>query len=323
MTPSPKVSIGLPVYNGEAYLRVAVDSILAQDYGDFELIISDNASTDSTAAICSEYAARDARVRYYRAPVNHGASRNFTFVFEQARGEYFRWASHDDVLKPEFLRRCVEVLDQAPASVVLVGPQVEVIGADGRPLGGNITAEVLEARRPRPHQRCAEVLRTVQWGSPQYGLYRTRALRRTSLIGPYFGSDYTLLLELALQGEIWQFPEVLFQKRFHPGVSILANKTDAELAAWFSPSAAARHRFVSPMMYCGVEYVRAIARSDLPLGERAVCSSTATLVWYSRQLSRVASGYQARLASAAHFLKRSTKRAKAFLRQQPVGRETH
>src|SRR3974377_1117825 len=101
--PVPKVSIGLPVYNGENYLRLAIDSILTQDYTDFELIISDNASADATQEICREYTARDCRIRYYRNKINIGASGNYNRVFELARGGLFKWAAHDDVHLPAFL----------------------------------------------------------------------------------------------------------------------------------------------------------------------------------------------------------------------------
>src|ERR1700737_2789384 len=92
----PRVSIGLPVYNGERYLRFAIDSLLEQDYINFELIISDNASTDATQAICQEFADKDPRVRYYRNQTNLGASGNYDRVFELARGDLFKWAAHDD-----------------------------------------------------------------------------------------------------------------------------------------------------------------------------------------------------------------------------------
>src|SRR5689334_18309225 len=112
---TPKLSVGLPVYNGEAYLRTALESIVTQDYQDFELIISDNASQDGTAAICREYAQRDKRIRYYREEANRGGARNLNRVFELSRGKYFKWAAHDDVCLPGFFRRCVEVFDRAPS----------------------------------------------------------------------------------------------------------------------------------------------------------------------------------------------------------------
>src|SRR3569833_191665 len=117
-TQPPKVSIGLPVYNGENIFRETLDSILDQTFEDFELIISDNASTDHTEAICQSYVDRDKRVRYLRNPENIGASGNYTRVFEAASGENFKWAAHDDVCATTFLAECVNVLDRDPAIVL-------------------------------------------------------------------------------------------------------------------------------------------------------------------------------------------------------------
>src|SRR6185369_4346332 len=108
---APSVSIGLPVYNGVNYLRQALDSLLAQTFGDWELILSDNGSTDATESICREFAARDGRIRYLREPVNRGATWNFNRVFELSRAPLFRWAAHDDVCSPELLERCVAALE--------------------------------------------------------------------------------------------------------------------------------------------------------------------------------------------------------------------
>ena len=110
----PRVSIGLPVYNGERWLAEALDSLLAQTYSDFELIISDNGSTDDTQAICEEYAARDRRIRYIRQEINRGLAWNWNCVFEESAGDYFKWAACDDLYHPTFLERCVQILDQYP-----------------------------------------------------------------------------------------------------------------------------------------------------------------------------------------------------------------
>jgi glycosyltransferase involved in cell wall biosynthesis len=109
---NPKVSIGLPVYNGENFIREAIDSILGQIFCDFELIISDNASSDGTEEICRSYAGRDQRVRYYRNEENIGSSGNYTRVFLLAKGKYFKWTAHDDICKPDFIEKCIEVLDK-------------------------------------------------------------------------------------------------------------------------------------------------------------------------------------------------------------------
>src|SRR5687768_13669514 len=117
---TPKVSIGLPVYNGADFIQACVASLLAQDYGDFEIVISDNASTDRTEEICRDLVAKDNRVRYFRNETNLGACPNYNKVFHHARGEYFKWAAHDDECHPAMIRRCVEVLSASPSSVVMV-----------------------------------------------------------------------------------------------------------------------------------------------------------------------------------------------------------
>ena len=98
MSKPPRISIGMPVYNGEQFLAGALDSVLTQDFEDFELIISDNASEDGTQKICLDYAARDRRIRYYRNEMNIGGSRNHSRVFELSAAEYFKWAHYDDWL---------------------------------------------------------------------------------------------------------------------------------------------------------------------------------------------------------------------------------
>src|SRR4029079_986590 len=192
MTP-PKLSIGLPVYNGENFLAQAVDSILVQDFRDFELIISDNASTDRTAEICRRYAESDPRVRYVRFEKNQGASRNFCYAFELARGEYFKWAAHDDICAQGFFRRCVERLDASGSEVVLVYPRTQMINEFGVPIPWNI--ETVECTQRRPHQRLALVLRELCILSSQFGVIRTAALRRTRLLDKFVASDYVLLAE--------------------------------------------------------------------------------------------------------------------------------
>src|SRR5262249_23523731 len=229
----PKVSVGLPVYNGEKYLRTALDSILSQDYTDFELIISDNASTDATQAICQGYAAKDHRIRYYRNDTNIGACGNFSRVVKLARGEFFKWATHDDVQLPGLLRRCVEVMEQAPATVVLVTSKTDVINEHGNIV--NIPVENLDTRHSQPHKGVADVMRRLHWASAQYGLFRVEALRKTRLIDAFYASDNVLLVEVAVLGEIWEIPELLFQARYHPDMSARVNKSWRKLQVWFNP----------------------------------------------------------------------------------------
>lgn len=296
----PRLSIGLPVYNGANYLRAAVDSILEQDFTDFELIISDNASSDDTAAICRAYASKDRRVRYLRSETNIGAAANFNRVFECARSNMFKWAAHDDVLLPGFLRRCVEVLEQAPPTVVLVATKAEIIDEAGQKIAKDWRVERLDTRHPRPHQRVADVLRNVDWATAQFGLFRSEALRKTRLIDRFAVSDYALLLEVAILGSIWEIPETLFQRRYHEGISTNANKTQAEFLQWFDPAQKASLLLpnlkpeLRPRLRLLLEYVRSIRRLPLAPVERALCFSVAIFYWFSRESRRLAREYVGR-----------------------------
>jgi glycosyltransferase involved in cell wall biosynthesis len=281
----PRMSIGLPVYNGEKYLRLALDSILQQDYTDFELIISDNASQDATEKICREYSAKDPRIRYYRNEKNIGASGNFNRVFELARGELFKWAAHDDVHLPGFFSRCIEVIDRAPATVVLVSPRAEVIDGLGNLL--NMEVESLDARQASPHQRVGYVVRRVWWATALFGLIRTDVLRKTRLIQSYFWSDFVLLVEIASMGQIWELPETLFQRRYHDGISTNAHKKWRDLQLWFDPSGKGIKRFLPPAPRVGVEMVQAITRAPLPLSERSMCGLAFLMAWLPRECRRL------------------------------------
>ena len=130
MNAVPRLSIGLPVYNGENYLAESLDALLGQTYEDFELIISDNASTDGTADICRRYEKQDSRIRYVRQPRNIGCAPNHNFVVGQARGELFKWASHDDLYARDLLKRCVDALDEYP-HVVLAHSWTAMIDGSG------------------------------------------------------------------------------------------------------------------------------------------------------------------------------------------------
>jgi glycosyltransferase involved in cell wall biosynthesis len=266
-----------------------MEAILRQDYTDFELIVSDNASIDATQEISQEFAAKDPRIRYSRNATNIGASKNFKRVFELSKGEFFTWATHDDEYLPGFLRRCVDVLNQAPSTVVLAAPRTEVIDEEGRSTEWRV--ERLYTTRALPHQRVADILRNVKWATAQFGLYRTAALRKTRLIDPFYQSDYVLLLELAILGEIWEIPETLFRRRHHAGISTNVNRTKAEFAEWFDPA----QKGGSARWGLGMEYARSIARLPLPPAERFLCFLTAFFVWYRRQFDIILADYRKRL----------------------------
>lgn len=295
MTP-PLVTIGMPVYNGAAFLRRAAQSVLAQDYPHIELVIADNASTDETESICRELAARDPRVRYHRNAANLGAARNYNKVFELARGTCFKWAAHDDECHPAMIRRCVEDLERAPASVAMVYPLGELIDENGRTLEAPL--DRIASDDPRPHRRLARLLWSLNMCDPVFGLIRTEYLRRTQLIGPFFGADYVLLGELAMLGEIREIPEVLFRLRAHPKRSMKANRGARAQAAWYDP-AAARRLFVLPGWERMVwELLKSAARSPLPWPEKVNCCLAIAGTHYWRRFRNAGGRAKSRLKAA-------------------------
>lgn len=208
----PIVSIGLPVYNGERYLRLSIESIIAQSFSDFELIISDNASTDKTAEIYREFARKDPRIKCYRNEENLGAAANFNRVFNLARGKYFRWATADDLVAPDSLEHCVEVLDRQ-SEVVLSYAKTLLIDEFGNAI--RHYDDNLDLRSASPVVRFRVAMKQMGLMNVQYGLIRSESLRRTRLMENYPGGDIPLLLELALYGQFWELPEVCFFRRIH------------------------------------------------------------------------------------------------------------
>jgi glycosyltransferase involved in cell wall biosynthesis len=261
----PLVSLGLPVYNGANYLREALNSILAQTYPRWELILSDNGSTDATESICREYAARDARIRYYREKTNRGATWNFNRVFSMAIGPLFRWTAHDDVCAPQLLERCVAALQQHPEAV-LCYPRTRIIDAQGRVVCDYGTR--LRTDSPSPDRRFHDIICVDHACFSIFGVIRTRLLRRTSLLGDFVGCDRNLLAELALYGPFHEIPEFLFLRRDHPGTSTRQFPSAKDRVAWFNAnSKGGRH----PTLRRGVEYWNSIARAPLGPGDRLAC----------------------------------------------------
>jgi glycosyltransferase involved in cell wall biosynthesis len=263
---APRVSIGLPVFNGEVYLCQALDSLLAQTFTDFEIIISDNGSTDRTKEICQAYSARDPRIRYLRQEINVGAAKNFNRVFELAVGEYFKWAAHDDLVAPEFLERCMRVLDQ-DHSIVLCYPKTWIIDEHGNRTMRYVVE--LNATSWKPHERLRNLLSTEHWSFQIFGVFRATALKMTSLIGNYTDSDMVLLAEICLIGRECEIPEHLFFRREHPKTSISLFPGRQERMEWFDPDNAGKRRFPSWLKFRG--YFASIKRTPMSQYERLLC----------------------------------------------------
>lgn len=268
----PKITIGLPVYNGEQHLAQTIESILAQDFEDFELIISDNASTDATPQICKAYAARDKRIYYIRRPHNEGAAVNYNGLLALAGGSYFKWAPHDDVYEPTYLRACLAALEAAPQAVLAFTNAVLIDEAGYRHATAKDYVDGLDIRGHDPVQRLRQLYSERHtWCHAAVGLIRADVLRRTGLIGGFGGADHVLLAELVLQGEFHRVPEPLFLRRTNEGESpsLRTNPTPEELAAWYDTRNAGR--VVMPRTRLLVEHVRAIRRAPLNMRQRQAC----------------------------------------------------
>jgi glycosyltransferase involved in cell wall biosynthesis len=244
----PRVSIGLPVYNGALFLAESIESILGQTFRDFELIISDNGSSDATQSICQEYASRDSRVHYYREEENLGCAWNYNRVFELARGEYFTWAADDDIHLPTFLSKSVEVLDRHP-EVLWCFCRHSHIDSDGRVLSvaegrdaSFLNTTGWDRTSPKPHQRFQSILLSHS-GVDIYALHRRATVATTGVYQPYYGSEKVLLGELALLGKYYEIPETLFHLRVHPKASG-SLKTEAELQHYIDPHVQPRFSFM-------------------------------------------------------------------------------
>ena len=279
---SARLGIGLPVYNGDNFLEEALESVLAQTFRDFDLVISDNASTDRTESICQAFAERDPRVKYYRNERNTGAAPNFNRVFELSDNEYFKWIAHDDVHEPGFLEKCIQVLDCDP-SVVLAYTRAISIDEEGtrlREWGGNP-----ELDSGKPHVRFRASLLPPSDPIPLqiFGVIRSAVLRKTTLQAGFAGCDRALLAELTLHGRFHEVPEALFLLRDHrerAGHILSRNPymarsfwmgkqdSDLDMPSWVNVSA----------------YYRALGRTRLGIREQLRCYKE-VFVWMQREHS--------------------------------------
>jgi glycosyltransferase involved in cell wall biosynthesis len=276
-----RVSIGLPVYNGERYLATALESLVSQTFEDLEIVVCDNASTDATREIAESFARRDPRVRCVVNADNIGAAPNFNKVFGLTSGAYFKWAAHDDVCAPEMIERCVEALDGNPAAV-LAHARARVIGEAGEAIEDYDVP--LATDSPVASERFASLI----IGHKCYeifGLIRRAALERTPLIGTYAHGDGVLLLQLAMQGPFVEVPERLFHPRTHETQSMSMVGDYWSYAEWFDP--AHRNRLTFPFWRIHFEYYKAAMRAPIPAAERRAClGALARRVWARRRLLR-------------------------------------
>lgn len=241
-TKTPKVGLGMPVFNGERYLARALDSVIAQSMGDWELTIVDNASTDGTREICQRYTTIDSRIKYFRNPQNLGAHPNYNRCFEFSRGEYFKWVPHDDELAVQYLASCTARMDADPEAV-LCQTDFEYIDEEGQTIcfSGERLIGIDSVHRDKrfsaaillPHT-CYDVM----------GVFRRRVLEQTILLPSFHGSDRALLADLSLRGRFLHVDESLLRIRDHSQRYTRANTRPADRAAWHDSRN--RHRYSFP-----------------------------------------------------------------------------
>ncbi len=284
MIPTPRLSIGLPVYNGENYLAESLDSLLSQSYQDLELIISDNGSTDTTPDICRRYASQDPRIRYYRQERNIGSAPNHNFVIMKATGELFKSASHDDLYAPDLLERCVDALDRFP-DVVLAHSRSAIIDSSGT------VCELVDYPVATNARRAPDRFRSMLfdgWPDDEGGVVRLSVLRRTPLHGSCHFADRIFTMELGLHGPFYILPDPLYFRREHADQAGGLRDVRSRCAI-LDPRRA--NRLHHPLVRLYAEYlwgyVDAIRRAPLTDAERRECYLTLGR-WASGRLAPVA-----------------------------------
>lgn len=304
VTAAPRLSVGLPVYNGEDYLAESIDALLGQSYEDFELIISDNASTDGTADMARSYEKQESRIRYFRQQRNVGINANHNFVFQQSRGEFFKWASADDLYARDLLQCCVAALDEHPDVVLAHSWEAAIDRA------GNVTQALpypLTTDSPRAPERFRSILfgssgvfeRSILFGngsSPEggnasvhdfvrvdnrgilracniYGIIRSGILRRMTPLASIPHSDRVLTCELALHGRFHMTPEWMYFRREHPDRAYNSSPKMRSRCANLDPARASRLRHPAARLLTEYiwGYVAAIRNTPLSPADQREC----------------------------------------------------
>jgi hypothetical protein len=278
---TPKVAIGVPVRNGEKYLAAALNSIRSQTFKDFEVLISDNASTDRTREISESFCQSDSRFSYRCQQQNLGAAGNFNYVFHHTSAPFFKWAAYDDLMRPVHIEACLQALESGSTNSVLAYPQTVRIDPAGAEMGAyhrpqrrggeSPSGRLRELIGPGEHQETV-----LHMCFPIFGLIRRSALEKTSLIANMPRSDNLLLVELALLGVFIDVEDELFLRREHDEGSVIAAEKAAHgadierhLAQWFDPRSG--KRFPATVSRLGLGYLRAVLRTPMPPEEKIKC----------------------------------------------------
>jgi glycosyltransferase involved in cell wall biosynthesis len=287
----PLVSIGMPVYNGESFIKEALDSIISQTYQNLEIIISDNASTDSTREICESYQEKDKRIKYVRFDENRGASINFNTTFDMSHGKYFKWAAMDDFLGNTYIAKVVSYLEENP-DTHLCHSWKNIVNKDSETIK-RFKYQEFDFEYEKRYDRFMAFLKTFRYiqadADVMLGVFRRSELAKTQKIANYHSADLTLTAEMVLLGKLHIIPEYVFYRRFHKGISTESHHSKAERAKWFDTKNKNRSLYqYIPMLLWFSEFLKFISKSNLKFFER-IKLKMATYRWlFSRIYSRVA-----------------------------------
>jgi len=276
MTTHPRLSIGLPVYNGEEYLAQSLDAVLGQTYTDFELILSSNASTDGTDDICREYERQDSRITFYRQDRNIGAAPHHDFVFRKSHGELFKWASGDDLWARDLVARCVALLDEHPDAILAHTFTAAIDGDDNviQALDYPLTTAAPDApERLRSMLFDGDLPGAIR-ADDFYGVIRADVLRRVKPHGSFYHADQVFMAELVLHGRFLEVPEWLYFRRHHDGRALQANPTISSWSRNLDPKRS--NKLIHPPARLVAEYIwgyfAAVRRAPLSAAERRACN---------------------------------------------------
>ncbi|MDP9203525.1 MAG: glycosyltransferase family 2 protein [Gemmatimonadota bacterium] len=254
----PLVSIGVPVFNGEKGLARALDSLIGQDYSNLEIIISDNASTDTTPAICERYVCKDSRIKYYRSEKNFGAIWNFNRVFGLSCGKYFMWAAHDDQRHASFVNACVEKMEEWPNAVlcqvhtaIFIEAREEMLCLVHLDSFEGVTGLVERYRETLSHLPATAI----------YGLYRSSAMRKTQMLRRSLATDIAFNQELSIHGDFVQVPRILF----HYFGREKWNTIDQDFRVYFGK---AKPWWYSPFVMLFLDHWRRVWAAPIPLSTK-------------------------------------------------------
>jgi glycosyltransferase involved in cell wall biosynthesis len=296
---APKVTVGLPVYNGEGLVARAIESVLDQSLPSLELVISDNCSTDGTAAICESYASRDSRIVYTRTEKNVGAAKNYSRLAGLARGQFFKWISHDDVMRSDFFERCVPIAESS-SDIITVAPALEIVDSAGAPVRvvrSYVHHSQWSRDRLKQYRDMMDELAYCETHGDgfmmiayEYGLHRLDLLRKTRLVQPYISSDYVLAAELALWGQLVKLDLPLASYT----LSTSASSTTANFVVWdpaaiqrmLAPDRLARWDLQLSVRQRHIEHLRAVWRAPLSPTQKLLALEAASRPMRARLASR-------------------------------------